>query len=168
MKASVRDPWRVGRADVAKKKAEKRKTEPATTLAEDEDNIVIGTATSDHPLDADLKMDQLHLLRAPGQDFSLLINADDTPMAIHVLMRACQNTMFRCVLEDAGFTFSKHEVAKPQGFVLTDGEYVLWHAQVADVASGFRALVQALLRGTREERGFAERLRQLGITPLLP
>ena len=165
MKPLIKDPWRTGKppADAPVRKPARRAT------VTDEDETVVGTANSDHPLDQDLKPDRRFLLRAPGQDYALLINgARDAIEASHIILRAAHNPSLKLILNDAGFQLAPCAQAKPSGFTLTDEEWVLWDPQAETIASGFRRLVQVLLRACREERGFRDRLAQLGLTPVMP
>ena len=163
MKPAVKDPWRTGKVAV-----EAPKRNPARKVDDDEAHVV-GTANSDHPLDWDLKMVSQYLLRAPHQDYAILIaNAHNAVEACHVLLRAAHNPTLKLVLEAAGFQLGTQAQAKPTGFTLQDDEWVLWDPQAPDVPNGFRRLVQTLLRACREERGFRDRLQQLGVTPIMP
>lgn len=164
MKPIIKDPWRTGKASTSEP-ARKPARKPAVT---DEESIA-GTASSDHPLDRDLKPEYRFLLRAPEQDYALLVHgARNAIEASHVLLRAAHNPTLRLVLNDAGFQLAPCAQAKPSGFTLTDEEWVLWDPHARTVADGFRHLVQVLLRACREERGFRDRLFQLGLTPVMP
>ena len=135
----------------------------------DDDEAIIGTASSDHPLDQDLKPATPFLLRAPGQDYSLLVlDARNAEVAVHVLLRAAQNPAVDQVLRTAGFMQAARDAAKPTGFVLFDAERVLWYPTAQNATDGFRCLVLALLQECRRDRRFKDRLDELGLRPLLP
>jgi hypothetical protein len=172
VKPVIKDPWRTGQAPPSTRKKPVRKPNAISNKGDAEEEVeanVVGTATSDHPLDQDLKPVRRFLLRAPRQDYALLVNeASDPTEAVHILLRAVHNPAVEGALKSAGFCLADHLQAKPSGFMLTDDEDVLWLPQAVDVADGFRRLVQALLRACREERGFRDRLQQLGLTPIMP
>jgi hypothetical protein len=145
------------------------KRRPVREEPVDADEVVIGTASSDHPLDQDLKHATPFVLRAPGQDYTLLVlDAINVEAAVHALLRAAQNPAVDQVLREAGFTQAPRAEVKPQGFVLFDTERVLWCATAQGSADGFRRLVQALLQECRRDRLFKDRLAELGLRPLLP
>lgn len=145
------------------------KRRPVQEESVDTDESVIGTPSSDHPLDQDLKQAMPFVLRAPGQDYTLLVlDAIDTEAAVHVLLRVAQNPAVDQVLREAGFTQATRAEARPLGFVLLDTERVLWCATAQSSADGFRRLVQALLQECRRDRLFKDRLAELGLRPLLP
>jgi len=145
------------------------KRRPVREESADADESVVGTASSDHPLDQDLKQAVPFVLRAPGQDYTLLVlDASNAEAAVHVLLRVAQNPAVDQVLRTVGFTQATRAEAKPQGFVLFDAERVLWCATAQGAADGFRRLVQALLQECRRDRRFKDQLAELGLRPLLP
>ena len=165
MKPPVKDPWRTGQVTPETERPKAARKAPA----DDGEEHVIGTASSLHPLDEDLHPVRQHLLRAPGQSYALLVDNAHTPLeAVHVLLRAAYNPALTTLLQDAGFQLGSKKDSKPTGFTLYDDERVLWDPQAQNVANGFQRLVQTLLRACREERGFRDRLTQLGLTPIMP
>jgi hypothetical protein len=158
MSAGHQDPWR-------------RRPAPREEAEEEPRERILGTASSDDPLDWDLKPYQSVPLRAPGQDYTLLVTGPGIAnplLAVAAVLRAAQDPAVDRVLRAAGFEHADLTEARPNGFVLRTAERTLWHADSPDVASGFRRLVQVLLHASAQTPGFREHLETLGLRPLLP
>jgi hypothetical protein len=156
------DPWR-----------RRRSVNPGSPAPGDDTEHVIGTSSSEHPLDRDLMPIHNFPLRAPGQDYTLVVSGievNDPQTAVAVLLRAAQNPAVDLVLRRANFEHATVAEAqsRARGFVLRTTERVLWHAQSHSTAEGFRHLVRSLLAECRQDRSFRQRLEELGLRPLLP
>jgi hypothetical protein len=159
MKPGQQDPWR------------RRPAPQDEDAAPDRGEHILGTASSDDPLDWDLQPIRVFPLRAPDQDYTLLVTGpgvNGPQAAVKVLLRAAQNPAVDKILRDAGFEHKTVAEAKPSGFVLQAEDRVLWHAGSTSAAAGFRLLVQTLLQECRRNRPFRLRLDELGLRPLLP
>lgn len=150
--ALPRDPWRTGKPDDAPGPNEK----------------VIGTATSDHPLDWDLKPERKFVMRPSGQPYALRIRDAETPdEAAVVLLKAMKHPVVRAALTEAGFRIGPRQGQAVIGFVIATEDELLWNTTAATVAHGFYHLTRTLLGLSRSNPDVHQHLQQTGVVPLL-
>jgi hypothetical protein len=145
----IHDPWRMGTPE----------WEPPPNKAP------AGTKGSKLPFDWDLQPDKVYVLRHRGVSIKI-IGADEPVGAAAVLINAFnQDQKVNQILAAAGFEY--HDDGGGSGFTLKVREHTLACPAAVDARDGMNRLCQALRRAIRADHSMKERLRKLGVVPLI-